>query len=75
MLMEIRLLVQMVSPLNLHGSSGEFKSDFLSLFNYLFGSVEFDHRFSSSFITLIPKVESPANINDFKPISLLGVGA
>lgn len=50
----------------------ELKRELLNLFNQCFESAEFDHRFSSSFIPLIPKVACSVGRNDFRPISLLG---
>lgn len=44
----------------------------ISLFNRFFETIEFDHQFSFSFITLVPKVTSLSNLNDFRPFSLLG---
>lgn len=49
----------------------DIKGELLSLFNHFFETAEFNHRVSFSFIALIPKVESPTNINDFRPILLL----
>lgn len=43
----------------------------LALFNHFFETIEFDHRCSSSFISLIPKVGNPSNLNGFRLISLL----
>lgn len=51
------------------------KRKVLSLLNHFFESVEFEHQFSSLSIFLIPKVSYPTSLNDFRPISLLGVGA
>lgn len=34
--------------------------------------IEFDQRFSSSFVALILKVNNPMSLNDFDHISLLG---
>lgn len=48
------------------------KADILGLFHSFHSTGEFDPRFSESFISLIPKVKSPASLNDFRPISVLG---
>lgn len=50
----------------------ELREEIISMFENFFEIAEFDHRLSSFFITLIPKVESPASINDFRSISLMG---
>lgn len=50
----------------------DLKGELVSLLDQFFELTEFDHRFSSSSISLIPKVSSPSNLNDFRPISLLG---
>lgn len=49
-----------------------FKGDLMGLFKKFFVDAEFDHRFSESFITLIPKVKSRSSLNEFRPISLHG---
>lgn len=49
-----------------------FKGDVMVLFEKFFMDANFDHRFSESFITLIPKVKSPSSLTEFRPISLLG---
>lgn len=41
------------------------------MFNFFFESVEFDHRFSSSFIALILKVGCSGHLDDFRLIWLL----
>jgi hypothetical protein len=47
------------------------KSDFNSLIS-AFYSGHIDLRsINSSFITLMPKIQSPSSVNDFRPISLL----
>lgn len=46
----------------------EFKSEMISLFDWFFEMLEFDHHFSSSFIFLILKVNSPSGLNDFRMI-------
>lgn len=48
-----------------------FKGDLVGLFQTFYFDAEFDHRFSESFISLIPKVKGPSLLNDFHPISLL----
>lgn len=50
----------------------EFKDEVIALFHQFFVSSEFNHRFPSSFISLIPKVRNPSSFNDFRSISLLG---
>jgi hypothetical protein len=42
------------------------------MFNQFFTSANLPRNFSSYFITLIPKVDSPFRIGDFRPISLVG---
>lgn len=42
------------------------------MFVHFFEPVDFDCRFSSLFISLVPKVGCPSNHSDFRPISLLG---
>jgi hypothetical protein len=63
----------------LDGFSGVFlkkcwntiKEDIYQLyFDFFNGRMEL-HDINSSFITLVPKVNSPTTINDFKPISLI----
>jgi hypothetical protein len=49
------------------------KNDFYNLcYDFFEGSINLE-GFNTSFITLIPKVSSPATINDFRPISLLSI--
>ncbi|GJQ98128.1 gypsy type transposase [Tanacetum coccineum] len=38
-----------------------------------FKMADIPNRMQSSFITLIPKIESPQVVNDFRPISLIGI--
>lgn len=38
---------------------------------FFFETMEFDHQFSSSFITHIPNVGCLNSLNNFKPISIL----
>ncbi|GJV94325.1 RNA-directed DNA polymerase, eukaryota, reverse transcriptase zinc-binding domain protein [Tanacetum coccineum] len=38
-----------------------------------FKMADIPNRMQSSFITLIPKIESPLVVNDFRPISLMGI--
>ncbi|GJZ74956.1 RNA-directed DNA polymerase, eukaryota, reverse transcriptase zinc-binding domain protein [Tanacetum coccineum] len=38
-----------------------------------FKMADIPNRMQSSFITLIPKIESPLVVNDFRPISLIGI--
>lgn len=71
--MVIELLVRMTSLLDLFSLFwGIFKSDIIGLFQKFFSEVEFDHRFSKSFIPLIPKVKGSSSLNDFRPIFFLG---
>ncbi|MCH82036.1 LINE-1 reverse transcriptase like [Trifolium medium] len=42
------------------------------MFDQFFTTANLPRRFSSYFITLIPKVDSPFRIGDFRPISLVG---
>lgn len=44
----------------------------MELFHNFHSSVEFDHRFSESFISLIPNVKEPTLLANFRPIALLG---
>jgi len=47
------------------------KEDFYNLcFDFFNGSLDLE-SINSSFITLIPKTNNPASVNDFRPISLL----
>lgn len=50
-----------------------FKGGLLDLFHYFHASGEFDHHFMVPFISLIPMVKGLASLNDFYPISLLGL--
>lgn len=50
----------------------ELKEEVVLMFEQFYELAEFEHRFSSSFITLIPKVGYFSYLNDFRPISLLG---
>lgn len=50
----------------------ELKGEVLDLFNHFFESAEFEHKFFSSFMSLIPKVSCSLSLNDFRLISLLG---
>lgn len=52
---------------------GIFKGDQLGLFQKFYSDTDFDHRFSESFISLIPKAKRSSSLNDFRPISLFGV--
>lgn len=42
-----------------------FREDILGLFQVFHSSVEFDHIFLKSFITIIPKNRGPSTTNDF----------
>lgn len=42
------------------------------MFNHFFDTTEFEHYFSSSFISLILKVGNSTSFNCFRPILLLG---
>jgi hypothetical protein len=42
------------------------------LFDQFYGNASLPKSFSSYFVTLIPKVNSPLALNEFRPISLLG---
>lgn len=49
-----------------------FREDILGLFRDFHSTTEFDHWFSESFISLIPKNQGRSSVNDFRPISHLG---
>lgn len=46
----------------------KFENDVIWLFDRSFEKAEFDHHFSSSFISFILKVKSPTCLNDNRPI-------
>jgi hypothetical protein len=48
------------------------KGDLRILFDQFHGNERLPKSFLSYFVTLIPKVESPFGLSDFRPISLLG---
>ncbi|MCH84503.1 LINE-1 reverse transcriptase like, partial [Trifolium medium] len=48
------------------------KDDFRIMFDQFHGNSCLPKSFLSYFVTLVPKVNSPANMSDFRPISLLG---
>lgn len=50
----------------------ELKGEVLSLFQQFYETTEFEHRFFSSFIALIPKIGCSFSLNGFRPILLLG---
>ncbi|GJV85542.1 putative RNA-directed DNA polymerase, eukaryota, reverse transcriptase zinc-binding domain protein [Tanacetum coccineum] len=49
------------------------KNDILYFVNLFLSSRKMPLGSNSSFITLIPKVSNPINVNDYQPISLIGV--
>lgn len=49
-----------------------FKADVLQFFNAFYENGKLVRGVNSSFITLIPKIDGPANISDYRPISLIG---
>jgi hypothetical protein len=48
------------------------KSEVRILFDQFYANASLPKSFSSYFVVLIPKVNSPLALNDFRPISLLG---
>lgn len=42
------------------------------MFEQFFELADFDHRFSSSFISLIPKNSCPSSLDNFRPIFTMG---
>jgi hypothetical protein len=48
------------------------KEDFYSLFKSFYEGSTNLRCLSDSFITLVPKTNSPLEVNDYRPISLLG---
>ncbi|KAJ0941283.1 putative RNA-directed DNA polymerase [Helianthus annuus] len=50
-----------------------FKVDFLNLMSYFFESGRINVGCGSSFIALVPKKRDPLSLNDYRPISLVGV--
>lgn len=49
-----------------------FEKDFMDLMHQFYTDGVINKGLSSSFITLIPKTSDPNNLNDFRPISLIG---
>ncbi|GJW10716.1 RNA-directed DNA polymerase, eukaryota, reverse transcriptase zinc-binding domain protein [Tanacetum coccineum] len=49
------------------------QKDLYDFINSFFASSELPYEANSSFITLIPKVNNPTLITDFRPISLIGI--
>ncbi|GJW84093.1 hypothetical protein Tco_0157238, partial [Tanacetum coccineum] len=49
------------------------QKDLYDFINSLFASSELPYGANSSFFTLIPKVNNPTLISDFRPISLIGI--
>lgn len=49
-----------------------FKADVLQFFNDFYENGKLVRGVNSSFITLIPKIDGPATILDYRPISLIG---
>ncbi|GKE77076.1 hypothetical protein Tco_1543196, partial [Tanacetum coccineum] len=49
------------------------KKDLHDFINSFFASCDMPYGANSSFFTLIPKVNSPTLITDFRPISLIGI--
>lgn len=50
------------------------KEDFCKMLNEFHSHGKLPRGSNASFLTLIPKVDSPLNLGDFRPISLLGCG-
>jgi hypothetical protein len=48
------------------------KAEVFDLFTQFHGSAKLPRSFSSYFVSLIPKINSPFSLGDFRPISLLG---
>ncbi|KAJ0450527.1 putative RNA-directed DNA polymerase [Helianthus annuus] len=49
-----------------------FEGDFVNVLNEFFLTGSVSRGCASSFITLIPKVKDPSDLNEFRPISLVG---
>jgi hypothetical protein len=49
-----------------------FKGEIRILFDQFHGTAKLPSSFSSYFVALIPKINSPFSLGDFRPISLLG---
>lgn len=69
MVQRLQTLTVSLHPSVLAGLEGRVDGTF----NTFFDTTEFNVRFSSSFIALISKVSCPTSINDFRPISFLGL--
>ncbi|XP_076958866.1 uncharacterized protein LOC143634746 [Bidens hawaiensis] len=52
---------------------GVFEEDFYAVFTDFFEDGKINIGCNSSFITLIPKKKDPLSLNDYRPISLVGV--
>jgi len=62
----------MESPLVLLNNFGvELKDDFFHFLNQFHRNGKLTKRINSTFIALIPKVESPQRLNDFRPILMV----
>lgn len=48
------------------------KVDVMATFEKLYASGKFDNRLNASFITLVPKISNPVNLNEYLPNSLVG---
>ncbi|KAJ9557691.1 hypothetical protein OSB04_012305 [Centaurea solstitialis] len=49
------------------------KKDFLAVMNWFWEKEAISDGCNSSFVTLVPKVTNPIGLNEFRPISLVGV--
>ncbi|KAJ0610676.1 putative RNA-directed DNA polymerase [Helianthus annuus] len=52
---------------------GELKPRFMELMHQFYTSGNINHGCNTSFFTLIPKVQDPQKLADYRPISLIGV--
>ncbi|KAJ9558370.1 hypothetical protein OSB04_012984 [Centaurea solstitialis] len=52
---------------------GLLKHYLMALLDRFWEESEFGHGCNASFLTLVPKVANPLSLNDFRPISLIGI--